>query len=396
MMFDIILGESWLREHRVVLDYADNRLWQKGLDGKLLPMSFEKPTSTAETSGFPVALPKWLSTWHSTTATVAAEPAAEMQSPPQERYFPMQSSHVLSGSRTRRLERRHAPKLAQHRYLQAVLDFAKELPEDGELELSDIPGIATAERTAFSFVEDEVRVHLAHLPAVQIDEVVERLRVFDGDVFETRKQPRPPPEREFDVPIVEKPGMEPPARRPYPVAPHHQPELDRQIKALLDAGIIRRSFSPYSAPVLFTPKKDGTMRMVVDYRQLNSQTIRDRFPTPTAGDLIAKTRGAKLFSKIDLQSGFHQLRMREADMHKTAFATPSGLYEFVSAPFGLTSVPGAFQRFMQFGLALEVKCCASNHISVSSQGRQILTSAKTLSTVGKTGTCYGYLSSKVE
>ena len=113
----------------------------------------------------------------------------------------------------------------------------KELPEDGELELSDIPGIARAERTAFSFVEDEVRLHLAHLPALQIDEVVERLRVFDGDVFETRKQPRPPPEREFDVPIVEKPGMEPPARRPYPVAPHHQPELDRQIKALLDAGI---------------------------------------------------------------------------------------------------------------------------------------------------------------
>ena len=93
------------------------------------------------------------------------------------------------------------------------------------------------------------------------------------------------------------------------------------------------------------------MRMVVDYRQLNSQTMRDRFPTPTAGDLIAKTRGAKLFSKIDLLSGFHQLRMSEADAHKTAFATPSGLYEFVSAPFGLTSVPGAFQRFMQFVLA---------------------------------------------
>ena len=91
--------------------------------------------------------------------------------------------------------------------------------------------------------------------------------------------------------------------------------------------------------------------MVVDYRTLNVQTIRDRFPTPTAGDLIAKTRGAKLFSKIDLQSGFHQLRMNEDDAHKTAFATPSGLYEFVSAPFGLTSVPGAFHRFMQFVLA---------------------------------------------
>ena len=94
--------------------------------------------------------------------------------------------------------------------MQVVLDFAKELPEDGELDLSDIPGIAPATRTSFSFVEDEVRVHLAHLPVAQIDEVVQRLRAFEGDVFETRAQPRPPPVREVDVPIVEKPGFEPP------------------------------------------------------------------------------------------------------------------------------------------------------------------------------------------
>jgi hypothetical protein len=88
---------------------------------------------------------------------------------------------------------------------------------------------------------------------------------------------------------------------------------------------------------------------------LNTQTVQDRFPTPTAGDLIAKTRGAKLFSKIDLLSGFHQLRMSEDAVRKTAFATSSGLYEFVSAPFGLTSVQGAFQRFMQFVLAEHIE-----------------------------------------
>ena len=307
--FDVILGESWLRQHGGVLDYADNTLWQKGAEGNLTPLTFDMPAPTL---------------------------------PP----------HVVSGARVRRLQRRHIPQAVKHQsYLQAVLDFAKELPEDGELEFDDIPGIASAERTSFSFVEDDVRIHLAHLPAAQVEEVVQRLRMFEEDVFETRTQPRPPPMREFDVSIAEKEGSTPPARRPYPVAPHHQPELDRQIKTLLEAGIIRRSFSPYSSPVLFTPKKDGTKRMVVDYRMLNAQTIRDRFPTPTAGDLIAKTRGAKLFSKIDLQSGFHQLRMSEQDAHKTAFATPSGLYEFVSAPFGLTSVPGAFQRFMQFVLA---------------------------------------------
>ncbi len=104
---------------------------------------------------------------------------------------------------------------------------------------------------------------------------MQRLRLFEGNVFETRTQPRPPAVRPFDVPIVERPGSLPPARRPYPVAPHHQPELDGQVQALLDAGLIRRSRSEYSAPVLFTPKKDGKLRMVVDYRMLNAQTVRD-------------------------------------------------------------------------------------------------------------------------
>ena len=189
--FDVILGESWLRQHRGVLDYADNTLWQKGAKGELTPLTFDLPLSNVP-------------------------------------------SHIVSGARVRRLERRHTPKMFSHQsYLQAVLDFAKELPEDGELEFDDIPGIASAERTSFSFVEDDVRIHLAHLPAAQVEEVVQRLRMFEEDVFETRTQPRPPPIREFDVSIAEKAGSSPPARRPYPVAPHHQPELDRQIKTLL-------------------------------------------------------------------------------------------------------------------------------------------------------------------
>jgi hypothetical protein len=109
-------------------------------------------------------------------------------------------------------------------------------------------------------------VHLSCSPGVQIDTIVQRLCEFEGDVFETRTQPRPPPVRPgFDVPIIEKAGSEPPASRPYPVAQHHQPELDCQVKALFDTGIILRSSSNYSAQVLFTPKKDGKLRMVVNY-----------------------------------------------------------------------------------------------------------------------------------
>jgi hypothetical protein len=262
--FDIILGESWLREHRGVLDYADNRLWQKDLQGNLRPLTFDLPG--------------------------IATPACET---------------TFGGSRVRRLQRRHSAAFSTQGYLQAVLDFTKELPEDAELDLGDIPGISPSEHSSFSFVEEDVRVHLAYLPRLQIHTILQRLREFEGDVFETRTQSRPPPVRPgFDVPIIEKVGSEPPARRQFPVAPHHQPELDRQVKALFDAGIIRRSSSNYSAPVLFTPKKDGKLRMVVDYSMLNAQTVRDRFPTPTAVDLIAKTRGAKLFSKIDLLVDF--------------------------------------------------------------------------------------------
>ena len=150
-------------------------------------------------------------------------------------------------------------------------------------------------------------------------------------------------------------GTEPIARRAYPVAAHHQTELQRQTDVLLDAGLIRHSFSAFAAPVLFAPKEDGKLRLCIDYRLLNARTVRDRFPTPTAGDLISRTRGAKLFSKIDLHSGFHQLRMREEDIHKTAFVTPSGHYEWVCAPFGLSATPSAFQRFMSFVLRDHIK-----------------------------------------
>ena len=99
-------------------------------------------------------------------------------------------------------------------------------------------------------------------------------------------------------------------------------ELDQQIKVLLDAGIICSSASAYGAPVLFAPKADGKLRLCVDYRALNAKTVRDRFPTPTAGDLIARTRGAHFFSKIDLHSGFHQLRIRETPLVLSSLPEP--------------------------------------------------------------------------
>ena len=157
---------------------------------------------------------------------------------------------IVVGARVRRLEHRHESAIARARRigafdptaLHAVLDFSKELPEDAELDLTDIPGV-TPGQPSFEFVEADVRAQLAALPEEQIDAIVARLRVFEPDVFETMAMPRPAPSRQFDVGISEKTGSEPPARRPYPVAPHHQAELDRQVQVLLDAGIVRRSSS---------------------------------------------------------------------------------------------------------------------------------------------------------
>ena len=130
------------------------------------------------------------------------------------------------------------------------------------------------------------------------------------------------------------------------MAPQHKAELNRQLDLLLEAVIIRKSYSPYASPCLFAPKADGSLRLCVDYRQLNLQKVRDRFPTPTDVDLVQRTWGAKLFSKIDLMSDFHQICIREEHVHKTAFVTEDGHYEWVVCPFGLSSTPSCFQRLM--------------------------------------------------
>jgi len=130
--------------------------------------------------------------------------------------------------------------------------------------------------------------------------------------------------------IPQRPGSQPVASRPYLVAPH--------LKA------VRHGF--YSSLILFALKKDGTLRLCIDYRGLNQQTERDPFLTLVVADFIASTRGARMFAKLDLQAGFHQPRLQDCDQEKTAFSTPFGLFEWVTCPFGLANTPGSFQRLM--------------------------------------------------
>ena len=130
------------------------------------------------------------------------------------------------------------------------------------------------------------------------------------------------------------------------MAPAELKELKEQLTDLLEKGFIRPSTSPWGAPVLFVRKKDGSLRMCIDYRQLNKVTIKNRYPLPRIDDLFDQLQGAKCFSKIDLRSGYHQVRVREVDIPKTAFRTRYGHYEFRVLSFGLTNAPAVFMDLM--------------------------------------------------
>ena len=114
----------------------------------------------------------------------------------------------------------------------------------------------------------------------------------------------------------------------------------------MDKGFVRPSVSPWGAPILFVKKKDGTLRMCIDYRQINKVTVKNKYPLPRIEDLFDQLRGASVFSKIDLRSGYYQLRVKEVDVPKTAFRTRYGHYEFLVMPFGLTNAPAAFIDLM--------------------------------------------------
>ena len=148
------------------------------------------------------------------------------------------------------------------------------------------------------------------------------------DIF-PEELPGLPPQRQVEFRIDLVPGATPVAKSPYRLAPTEMQELSSQLNELHQKGFIRPSFSPWGAPVLFVKKKDGSFRMCIDYRELNKLTVKNRYPLPRIDDLFDQLQGANYFSKIDLRSGYHQLRVLEEDIPKTAFRTCYGHYEFV-------------------------------------------------------------------
>lgn len=174
-----------------------------------------------------------------------------------------------------------------------------------------------------------------------------RLRTEFDDVFPETLPKRLPPKREgFDHRIDLVPGAVPPSNALYRLSPAELQELKRQLTELLDAGYIRPSVSPYGAPVLFVKKKEGTLRMCVDYRALNKITIKNKYPLPRIDDLFDQIKGATVFSKIDLRSAYHQLRIVDEDIPKTAFRTRYGHFEWLVVSFGQSNAPASFQALI--------------------------------------------------
>ena len=184
-------------------------------------------------------------------------------------------------------------------------------------------------------LEDEGRQDLS-LPRV----------VYEYDDVFSNELPRIPPHRDVDFVIELHPGTSPISMTPHRMTSVELQELKVQLQKLLDKGFIRPSTSPWGAPVLFANKKDKTLRLCIDYRQLNRVTIKNWYPLQRIDDLFDQLRGARVYSKIGLRTSYHQLRVREADIPRTAYRTQYEHFEFTVLPFGLTNAPATFMDLM--------------------------------------------------
>jgi hypothetical protein len=196
-----------------------------------------------------------------------------------------------------------------------------------------LPSQDSTQSCAFAMMESPVK---------KIPVVCEYADVFPDEL------PGMPPDQDVKFAIELQPGTTPISKRPYRMPPAELAELKKKLQELLDKGFIRPSTSPWGCPAMFVKKKDESLRLCIDYRPLNVVTIKNKYPLPRIDVIFDQLVGSKVFSKIDLSSGYHQIKIRASDIPKTAFSTRYGLYEFLVMSFGLTNAPALFMYLMNF------------------------------------------------
>lgn len=187
-----------------------------------------------------------------------------------------------------------------------------------------------------------------HISASPTDSASKQLSQLKAQFQHIFQEPNslPPPRGLFDHTIPIEPHAKPVNIRPYRYPLRQRDVIETLVQEMLDKGVIQESNSPYGSQVVLVEKKDGTWRLCIDYRRLNEQTIKNKFPIPVLEELVDELAGAMIFSKIDLRFGYHQLRMHDDDIYKTAFKTHHGHFEYLVMPFGLTNAPASFQYWM--------------------------------------------------
>ena len=222
--------------------------------------------------------------------------------------------------------------------------FRKRLKK--ELKRGEIEELYLATIREANDVTNDITDSISASTVQKLDEIPEWIRKDYGTVFREELSPQMPLVRSVDHEIPLKPDMPPPFKGIFRLSQLELHELKQQLDQLLRDGKIKPSTSPYDASVLFAKKKNGKLRMCIDYRAFNSQTIQNRYALPRIDELFDRLHGAKIFSKLDLTSGYYQIAVKPKDRHKTAFRTRYDHYEFNVMPFGLTNASAIFQTLI--------------------------------------------------
>ena len=345
--YDIILGMPWLHRYEPQIDWRTHRIefedefMHRHVFGEPATTVTETPpsaVSTATSSSSPLVAPLPTVDPSSSSSSSSSSSCRSCHRWPLGTSSRGSSSASLSLNLISHKQLRRQLRANPYEFEFAYLVYPEDVPT---IMASSLASSSSSSINSVSTEAASAAGEASHL--IELGKAI--LEVY-ADVVPPALPPGLPPVRDVDHPIELTPGSVPPSRPTFKMSQLELVELKKQLAELLAAGFIRESKSPYGAPILFVKKKGGELRMCVDYRALNNITIKNSYPLPRMDELFDRLVGARYFTKLDLRSGYHQIRIKAGDIPKTAFRTRYGHYEFLVLPFGLTNAPATFMHLM--------------------------------------------------